>query len=57
VIVAFALWQFWGVSAWFMAMAGIMGLVIGAAIFPYTTRFELKDEHKIRDPQSGRRDD
>lgn len=49
VVVAFVLWRFWGVSAWYIALAVVVMLLTGPAFFPYTTKFELKDEQKKQD--------
>src|SRR5262245_19674162 len=46
VIVAFVLWRFWGVSLWFMALAAVLTQIVGVAIFPYITTFELRDERR-----------
>jgi CXXC-20-CXXC protein len=49
VIVAFVLWRFLGVSAWFIALAAVVALLVGIGIFPYATKFELKDDHRSHD--------
>jgi CXXC-20-CXXC protein len=49
VIIAFALWRFWSVSAWLIALVAVVMLFIGVVAFPYLTKFELRNEQRNHD--------
>ena len=50
VLAALGLWFFWRLPGWAVFAVTAITLVVGVALFPYMTKFDLKDE--VRDHDS-----
>ena len=49
VLTALGLWFFWLLPGWAVFAITAITLVVGVALFPYMTKFDLKDEVKDHD--------